>query len=445
MRRLLVLVAAFAALPANAHAAPPMVAVQAATTTGAAPFTTTLTAAGDAVAWRWELPDGTATTGPTLTRTFPAGRQTVTLVGVSATGEEARATATITSVSLTLSAPAVAAYRTRIRLRGRMVPVLPGARLTVSHSGRRVTAGRLRADGSFLIGVRPRAAGRYTVSYAGVASPAATVGVRARLRLELRGAPVIGGRPAAVASVEPAAAGTLTVRAYRRGKPVAGRSGRGAVRLPLPSTRPGAYRVIAAITPAAGYVTRRALLDAAVRTPALTYGSRGPAVRDLEVRLRALSFVLQRVDDVYGRDTLEAVLAFQKLHGLARTGRVDVRLWEALARAGQPRARYGGDHIEVDKQRQLLMLVRDGRVALVAHVSTGATGNTPVGRWRVYRKVVGWDWVLWYPMYFIGGFAIHGYPEVPAYPASHGCVRVPMWLAPRLFADHPYGTTVIVY
>ena len=53
--------------------------------------------------------------------------------------------------------------------------------------------------------------------------------------------------------------------------------------------------------------------------------------------------------------------------------------------------------------------------------------------------------VLYYPMYFLRGFAIHGYPDVPAYPASHGCVRIPMWLALRLFALNGYGTTVIVH
>ena len=93
----------------------------------------------------------------------------------------------------------------------------------------------------------------------------------------------------------------------------------------------------------------------------------------------------------------------------------------------------------------MLFLVRDGQVVLISHVSTGATGNTPVGTFHVYRKVVGFDWVLYYPMYFLRGFAIHGYPDVPAYPASHGCVRIPMWLAPRLFAMNGYGTTVIVH
>ncbi|MGH2921940.1 MAG: L,D-transpeptidase, partial [Gaiellaceae bacterium] len=135
----------------------------------------------------------------------------------------------------------------------------------------------------------------------------------------------------------------------------------------------------------------------------------------------------------------------QKLHGLAWTGRVGPGLWGRLQRADRPRARYLGTHLEVSKGRQLLFDVRNGRVIRVVHVSTGATGNTPVGRWRIYRKVGGWDWVLWYPMYFLRGFAVHGYPSVPAYPASHGCVRVPMWIAPTLFAGRPYGQTLYVY
>jgi hypothetical protein len=81
-------------------------------------------------------------------------------------------------------------------------------------------------------------------------------------------------------------------------------------------------------------------------------------------------------------------------------------------------------------------------VTAVVHVSTGATGNTPVGRWQVYRKVNGWDWVLYYPSYFLRGFAVHGYPSVPAYPASHGCVRVPMWIATRLYGLMPHGSTI---
>ena len=120
-------------------------------------------------------------------------------------------------------------------------------------------------------------------------------------------------------------------------------------------------------------------------------------------------------------------------------------LWSRIEHASVPRARYGGTHVEVDKTRQVLFMVRDGVVQLVVHVSTGATGNTPVGLWHVYSKVPGWSSVLWYPNYFLRGFAIHGYPDVPAYPASHGCVRVPMWVAPRLYAEISSGFPVYVY
>ena len=167
---------------------------------------------------------------------------------------------------------------------------------------------------------------------------------------------------------------------------------------------------------------------------------------ELAQRLNAQGYALEKVDDRFSEDDSEAVLAFQKVHGLPRTGLPDARFWDVLAGSSRPTPAYGGgDHIEVDKTRQVLFLVRGGRVVLISHVSTGATGNTPVGTWHVYRKVIGFDWVLHYPLYFLRGFAIHGYPDVPAYPASHGCVRIPMWLAPRLFALNGYGTTVIVH
>ena len=190
---------------------------------------------------------------------------------------------------------------------------------------------------------------------------------------------------------------------------------------------------------------RRALATRVV-VPSLSLGARGPSVLALERRLRELRYALRGVDSLYATDTLEAVLAFQKVHGLARTGRVDASLWRRLAHARVPVPRFGpGNRIEVDKSRQVLFEILNGEVARIVHVSTGATGNTPIGTWQVYRKVPGFDWVLWYPLYFLRGFAIHGYPSVPAYPASHGCVRVPMWIAPSLFARHGYGATIVVY
>jgi hypothetical protein len=241
------------------------------------------------------------------------------------------------------------------------------------------------------------------------------------------------------ARLVPAAAGELTVRVRLNGRPVPMRGGR------LPTSTPGRLRLELTSSARPGWAPVRRVLTTEVVQPTLAAGSRGPSVLALERRLAELRFALRRVDARYDQDTVEAVLAFQKVHGLPRTGRVEPWLWNRLARAGVPRAAARGDYLEVDKTRQVLFVVRGGKVEQVVHVSTGATGNTPLGSWRVYRKVTGWDWVLWYPMYFLRGFAIHGYPSVPAYPASHGCVRVPMWIAPTLFGGHGFGTTVLVH
>ena len=152
----------------------------------------------------------------------------------------------------------------------------------------------------------------------------------------------------------------------------------------------------------------------------------------LERRLAQLHYALRGIDGVYGQDTFEAVLAFQKVNGLPRTGRVEDWLWRRLARAGIPRAQLAGDYIEVDKTRQVLFVVDDGVVTQVVHVSTGATGNTPLGSWQVYRKVPGWDWVLWYPMYFKGGLRD---PRLPVRPRLSRVAR----LRPHPDVDRAYA------
>jgi lipoprotein-anchoring transpeptidase ErfK/SrfK len=170
-------------------------------------------------------------------------------------------------------------------------------------------------------------------------------------------------------------------------------------------------------------------------------------VQALQLRLRQLHYLLPHGGGSYGPETRDAVLAFQKVNGLARTGFVSRSVWTRLTRAGVPQPRYlVGTHIEVDKRRQVLLDVVRGRVVRVVHVSTGATGNTPVGRWRIYAKTPGFNaHLMYYSMFFLRGFAIHGYPVVPAFPASHGCVRTPLWAAPLLYTTHADGTPVYVY
>src|SRR3954452_12800278 len=129
------------------------------------------------------------------------------------------------------------------------------------------------------------------------------------------------------------------------------------------------------------------------------------------------------------------------------TGGVDARLWELIGTSGPPRARIPfGDHIEVDKSRQLLFEVRAGRVVSVTRVSTGATGNTPVGHWHVYGKSPGFNAKGMYDsLFFLRGFALHGYVSVATYPASHGCVRTPLWFAPGIYSRWGIGASVYVF
>ena len=82
------------------------------------------------------------------------------------------------------------------------------------------------------------------------------------------------------------------------------------------------------------------------------------------------------------------------------------------------------------------------------HVASGAAGTpTPPGSYAVTRKELrSWSvpFQVWLPYasYFVGGIAFHEYPEVPVYPASHGCVRMTSFDAPWMFAFLSTGTPV---
>ncbi len=150
----------------------------------------------------------------------------------------------------------------------------------------------------------------------------------------------------------------------------------------------------------------------------------------LQQHLVALGYWLGTADGSYGAATQHAVTAFQKTNGLDRDGVAGPVTLAALSHASRPRPRSGsGRVVEVDLARQVLILALDGQSQWVLDVSTGAVrGTTPAGHFTVLRQVDGDDHgplgVLYRPKYFVGGVAVHGYPSVPPYPASHGCVRV---------------------
>jgi lipoprotein-anchoring transpeptidase ErfK/SrfK len=145
------------------------------------------------------------------------------------------------------------------------------------------------------------------------------------------------------------------------------------------------------------------------------------------------------------------VVAFQGWQRLHRDGVVGARTSRALASAVRPRPWVRlGRGLELDLERQVLLVVVHGRTQRAIHISSAAPGRlTPRGRFDVYRRErMSWSapYRVWMPyaLYFSGGYAIHGFGSVPAYPASHGCVRVPMSEAPFVYTTTPLHTPVVI-
>jgi N-acetylmuramoyl-L-alanine amidase len=173
--------------------------------------------------------------------------------------------------------------------------------------------------------------------------------------------------------------------------------------------------------------------DARGASPALELGARGAAVRTLQTELVRLTYLPPgAVSGVFDLRTWHAVVAFQGWESLPRDGIVGSSTLKALARAHAPTPWSTATGVEVHIPQQVLLLVSGGRVVRAIHVSTGMPGwPTPVGHFTILsRQVMSWSapFGVWMPFaqYFASGFALHEYPEVPDYPASHGCIRVPV-------------------
>jgi peptidoglycan hydrolase-like protein with peptidoglycan-binding domain len=361
------------------------------------------------------------------------------------------ATAPAAAAQVTLDlAPQVAPYGATVRATGSVTP----ARRTHVELFEQVAGGawQLAAEGEsndagrYSLRVTARRPGLYLARADGDESPQAQLGIRPLLTARVTGLRVLGAPLRVVGRLRPAGAGTVTVTLRGRTRTLS-LDGDGRFVVQLPTRRAGRLAARLALAPEDGYAAVGRRLAPRVGAPVLRLGAHDRAVRFLERRLRSLKHVLRGADRRFGSDTRDAVLAFEKLRGLRRDGVADPSVWRALRDARVPRpAVERGDHIEVDKARQVLFEVRRGRVVKVIHVSTGATGNTPVGRWRIYRKSPGLNSLsMYYSMYFLRGFATHGYPSVPPWPASHGCVRLPNWFAPGFYSRWELGDVVWVF
>jgi lipoprotein-anchoring transpeptidase ErfK/SrfK len=269
----------------------------------------------------------------------------------------------------------------------------------------------------------------------------ATVKLKAENALRDRGRPVelAGSAWHVRGTVKPFVEGQkLRVRFSRDGRAVRTRTvalepaagGTGTFRLRFAS-RPGRIAVVAthAATPELEALRSRAL-RVRVLAPQAAPGVRGAVVRLLQRGLKRLRYAVPR-SGRYDPATQRAVMAWRKVTGSARTYVASAGVIRGVvAGKGRFRVRHprSGHHVEADLSRQVLALIDGDEVRRIYHTSSGAPGTpTVLGKYRVYRKDLGTNGVgMVDASYFVGGYAIHGYVSVPAFNASHGCLRVPI-------------------
>jgi hypothetical protein len=173
----------------------------------------------------------------------------------------------------------------------------------------------------------------------------------------------------------------------------------------------------------------------------MSMGASGAEVVKAQNALTRLGFWLPGPNGVFDANMQQAVWAFQKAYGLPRTGRIDGPTQNKFQSATRIRPRStSGNLIEIDKARQIIIVVGNGSTRFIFNTSTGSdipysengeSGNahTPVGSFTMVTSYNGLQkgplGTLYRPRYFTwAGHAIHGSPNIPPYPASHGCARV---------------------
>ena len=153
--------------------------------------------------------------------------------------------------------------------------------------------------------------------------------------------------------------------------------------------------------------------------------------------------------------TQQAIMAFQAWQGLQRDGTAGPKTIEALGTATAPVPKVvsgsSGRQAQVYRDKGVTLFVEDGKLIRAVHVSTGKPGYaTPAGTFAIYQKELKhWStqYSCWLPYasFFTGGYAFHQYEDIPPYPGSHGCCRVPVPEAPWVYQFLVMDTPVHVY
>ena len=211
----------------------------------------------------------------------------------------------------------------------------------------------------------------------------------------------------------------------------------------------------------------------------LKLGSSGDDVKAAQQLLKDSGFDPGPLDGEYGPGTLDAVWAFEglvlKRPYAQQVGQLTNDIWQTMQdpivyKPRRPDNVAGATHMEIYLDLQVAIVFTGNKPTLITHISSGTgekwceivksdtddkgqplnppvekdvcgVSKTPGGVFQFYRRYQGNRegplGGMWNPVYFNFGIAVHGAHNVPSTPASHGCIRIPMFIAnyfPKLVA-----------
>jgi hypothetical protein len=367
-----------------------------------------------------------------------------------------KAAVTASTITCSLSAASVL-YGATVTVSGTVSPAAADLDVAIAVGGVDVGTVKTDASGQFSAALEAKASGAVSarlVSEGVTSSPAALTVLPKISTTHATAFPFLG--MLATVTVTPASYnGVVTTKVIHHGKVIAtlkAKCSGGKVKYNVPVRGIGAFTLRMSLPAAAGLGSRSvdSSFNAAIKV--LKAGSKGQMVKGMLSQLQKLAVRVPGVGTTFTAACNDSVMAFQKAYRLKRTYVFDTDDWKKLDTATLIKPKYSSPstHIEIDKTRQILMVVKGGVVRGYLPVSTGLTNNTPTGAFNIQQMhpttvpLYG-SGVLTWVMGFIGNFAVHGYPEVPTYPASHGCVREPLWVAYWTYTQSFVGERIYLY
>ena len=367
------------------------------------------------------------------------------------------ASSPVTSTLTAALSKASVVFGDPVTVSGQLDPAAAGQEVTVKIGD--VVAGTATTDaaGAYTLAFTPRRGGDVVASLTAdptVVSDPQALAVKPKVTIT-HGALVPFVPSTFVVKVAPSAYdGVVVIKVVHRGVTVGSyrarvSNGRAVLQIPLRGV--DAFTLDATLQASGGLAARSLQIKVPVPAKTLSAGSTGPYVKGMLLALQQLKFRVPGVGTTFTVNAKDSVMAFQKAYGLSRTYVFNTACWRKIdgAKVIKPKYSSPSTHLEVDKGRQILMVVKGSKVYGIICVSTGATNNTPEGSFHIQQKhpftTSGFGGILVRTMGFIGNFAIHGYAPVPPYPASHGCVREPIWACYWVYDQSFVGEALYVY